>query len=64
MSNDVRCSKMLLFSRVFEGLEAVHIQEVTGSSPVVPTKKSTVQWAFSLFPENAILPFDIKFAKK
>ena len=37
MSNDVRCSKMLLFSRVFEGLAAVHIQEVTGSSPVVPT---------------------------
>ena len=55
---------MPLFSRVFGASEGVHIQEVTGSSPVVPTKKSTVQWAFSLFHENVILPFDIKFAKK
>ena len=37
MSNDVRCSKMPLFSRFFGASEGVHIQEVTGSSPVVPT---------------------------
>ena len=28
---------MPLFSRFFGGSERVHIQEVTGSSPVVPT---------------------------
>ena len=37
MSNDVGCSKMPLFSRFFGASEGVHIQEVTGSSPVVPT---------------------------
>ena len=44
MSNDVRCSKMPLFSRFFGAFEGVHIQEVTGSSPVVPTNitKGTV----------------------
>ena len=33
---------MPLFSRFFGASEGVHIQEVTGSSPVVPTKKAEV----------------------
>ena len=40
MSNDVRCSKMPLFRRIFGASEGVHIQEVTGSSPVVPTTQT------------------------
>ena len=33
---------MPLFSRFLGASEGVHIQEVTGSSPVVPTKKAEV----------------------
>ena len=55
MSNDVRCSKMPLFSRFFGASEGVHIQEVTGSSPVVPTsiaKRTVLTVLFAMLGDN------------
>ena len=46
---------MLLFSRAFEALVDVHIQEVTGSSPVVPTKPNQSRMALVvLFSTTAL----------
>ena len=45
---------MPLFSRFFGASEGVHIQEVTGSSPVVPTKKPEVTLGFLLFPQSSV----------
>ena len=54
---------MPLFSRFLGASEGVHIQEVTGSSPVVPTKKAedtTLGFLLSATVLRAALPHALR----